>query len=183
MRERRRNLAAPARIAAAQQLADHYRSHPDLFGHPGYVAGYWAMDGEMPLHLLQVRLYPGQVWCLPCVRDDGTLAFAPWRTGDALVSNRFGIPEPDVAASSMLPAEEMHLVLVPLLAFDDHGNRLGTGGGFYDRSFAFRLGAGAPPLLVGAGYGFQRVEALPAESWDVPLDAALTDDAARRFLR
>jgi 5-formyltetrahydrofolate cyclo-ligase len=183
MRERRRKLAAPARIAAAQQLADHFRSHPDLFGHPGYVAGYWAMGGEMPLHVLQVRLYPGQVWCLPCVRDDGTLAFAPWRMGDPLVSNRFGVPEPDVAASSLLPAEEMHLVLVPLLAFDAAGNRLGTGGGFYDRSFAFRLTRPAPPALVGVGYAFQRVPALAAEAWDVPLDGALTDDGSLRFTR
>jgi 5-formyltetrahydrofolate cyclo-ligase len=183
MRDRRRGLDAPARIAAAQNLANHFRAAADVFGVPGYVAGYWAMGGEMPLHALQVRLFPGQVWCLPCVRDDGALAFAPWRMGDPLVSNRFGIPEPDVAPSSLLAPADMSLVLVPLLAFDATGNRLGTGGGFYDRSFAFRLRTPAPPTLVGVGYAFQRVAELAAESWDVPLDGALTDDGTRRFTR
>ena len=183
MRDRRLALAAPTRIAAASSLANHFRADPDLFGHPGYVAGYWAMAGEMPLHALQMQLYPGQVWCLPCIQDDGTLAFAPWRTGDPLVANRFGIPEPDVARASQLPAEEMHLVLMPLLAFDGAGNRLGTGGGYYDRSFAFRLQAPAPPRLVGVGYAFQQATALVTEPWDVPLDAALTDDGGLRFQR
>jgi 5-formyltetrahydrofolate cyclo-ligase len=130
---------------------------------------------------LQLKLYPGQVWCLPCVREDGTLGFAPWRSGDGLATNRFGIPEPDVPEGAWLRPEEMHVVLVPLLAFDAAGNRLGTGGGFYDRSFAFRRTAPAPPLLVGVGYGFQRVGSLPAEAWDVPLDAALTDEGAWHF--
>jgi 5-formyltetrahydrofolate cyclo-ligase len=183
MRERRLALDAPARIAAAQRLAEHFLAAPDAFGQPGYVAGYWAMGGEMPLHVLQMRLFPGQVWCLPCVQDDGSLAFAPWRMGDPLVSNRFGIPEPDVAPTSLLAPADLSLVLVPLLAFDDAGNRLGTGGGFYDRSFAFRRGAVAPPRLVGVGYGFQRVPALAHEAWDVPLDHALTDDGSLRFTR
>jgi 5-formyltetrahydrofolate cyclo-ligase len=183
MRERRLALAAPARIAAAQALPTHFHADAELFGHPGYVAGYWAMAGEMPLHALQLQLHPGQVWCLPCVQDDGTLAFAPWRAGDPLATNRFGIPEPDVARASLLPAEEMHLVLLPLLAFDAAGNRLGTGGGFYDRSFAFRRARPAPPLLVGVGYAFQQVDALGAEDWDVPLDGVLTEDGSRRFRR
>ena len=183
MRERRLALDAPARIAAAQRLAEHFLAAADAFAQPGYVAGYWAMGGEMPLHVLQMRLFPGQVWCLPCVRDDGSLAFAPWRMGDPLVSNRFGIPEPDVAPTSLLAPADMTLVLVPLLAFDGAGNRLGTGGGFYDRSFAFRRAAPAPPLLVGVGYGFQQVPVLADEAWDVPLDRALTDDGNVRFTR
>jgi 5-formyltetrahydrofolate cyclo-ligase len=183
LRERRLALPATARIAAAQALPAHYDASPGLFAHPGYVAGYWAMGGELPLHALQLRLHAGQVWCLPCVQDDNTLAFAPWRAGDPLVTNRFGIPEPDVARASLLPPEEMHLVLMPLGGFDAAGHRLGTGGGFYDRSFAFRLARPAPPLLVGVGYAFQEVPALAAEPWDVPMDAVLTEDGARRFRR
>ena len=183
LRQRRLDLPAAARIAAADAVARRFRDDPDRFGHPGYVAGYWAVDGELPLHALQIKLYPGQVWCLPCVHENGTLGFAPWRSGDGLATNRFGIPEPDVPQGAWLRPEEMHLVLVPLLAFDAVGHRLGTGGGFYDRSFAFRITAPAPPRLVGVGYGFQQVDALGAEHWDVPLDAALTDDGSRRFRR
>jgi 5-formyltetrahydrofolate cyclo-ligase len=183
MRERRLALDAPTRIAAAQRLADHFQAAPEVFGQSGYVAGYWAMGGEIPLHVLQLRLHPGQAWCLPCIRDDGSLMFAPWRMGDPLVSNRFGIPEPDIAPTSMLAPADLSLVLMPLLAFDAAGNRLGTGGGFYDRSFAFRRDTAAPPRLVGVGYAFQQVPELGAEAWDVPLDSALTDDGALHFTR
>ena len=183
LRQRRLELPAAARIAAADAVAAHFRNDPDLFGHPGYVAGYWAMAGELPLHALQMKLFPGQVWCLPCLADDGTLAFAPWKPGDDLTTNRYGIPEPDVPVGARLRPDELHLVLLPLLAFDARGNRLGMGAGYYDRSFAFRATASAPPRLVGVGYAFQQVDSLPAEPWDVPLDAALTDDGVRHFQR
>src|SRR5690606_26994955 len=94
--------------------------------------------GELPLHFVQLRLAPGQVWCLPCLQDDGSLRFAPWRPGDALKPNRYGIPEPDVAPSSTLAGADLAVVLMPLLGFDAAGHRLGMGGGYYDRSFAFR---------------------------------------------
>jgi 5-formyltetrahydrofolate cyclo-ligase len=160
-------------MQAAEAVAAHLLADP-AFG-PGYVAGYWAMGGEVPLHLLQMRLRPDQVWCLPCLEDDGSLRYAPWRPGDPLVSNRFGIPEPGLAPASRLDPREMATVLLPLVAFDAAGNRLGMGGGYYDRSFAFRLGAPAPPRLVGVGYGFQRQDALRPEPWDVPLDAVVTE--------
>ena len=172
-------------MAAAEAVAKHFRENADLLGHPGYVAGYWAMGGEVPLHALQIRLFPGQVWCLPLLPDDapGPLAFAPWRQGDPLVTNRYGIPEPDVSAPSRLRAEEMHVVLVPLVAFDDAGNRVGMGAGYYDRAFGFRRTEAAPPLLVGVGYEFQRVPALAPQPWDVPLDAVLTERGLQRFPR
>jgi 5-formyltetrahydrofolate cyclo-ligase len=62
------------------------------------------------------------------------------------------------------------------VAFSATGDRLGMGGGYYDRSFAFRLQSSAPPRLVGVGYGFQRHDGLRAEPWDVPLDAVVTED-------
>jgi 5-formyltetrahydrofolate cyclo-ligase len=173
MRERRQSLPAAVRMQAAEAIATHLLADP-AFG-PGYVAGYWAMGGELPLHVLQMRLRPDQVWCLPCLEADGHLRFAPWRPGDPLVSNRFGIPEPDVAPSSRLDPGEVAVVLLPLVAFSAAGTRLGMGGGYYDRSFAFRHGQAAPPRLVGVGYGFQREDALQAEPWDVPLDAVATE--------
>ena len=140
------------------------------------MAGYWAMDGEIGLHVLQLRLPPGLVWCLPVLAGE-VLRFAPWRPGEPLVSNRYGIPEPDVAPSSALSAQELALAVMPLVGFDARGQRLGMGGGWYDRSFAFRRDRAAPPWLVGAGFSAQQVPALEAADWDVLPDAICTEDA------
>lgn len=173
VREQRRATPAAERIAAAERLADRLLSLP-IFPDRGPVAGYWAVDGEISLHAWQMRLPAGLTYCLPVLRQD-RLAFAPWRPGEALVPNRFGIPEPDVATADLLTAEEMALVVAPLVAFDAQRHRLGMGAGWYDRSFAFRLERGAPPHLVGAGFASQEVDAIIAEPWDVPMDAICTE--------
>jgi 5-formyltetrahydrofolate cyclo-ligase len=179
LRAHRRAIPAPARIAAAERLAERLLALPFL-PTEGHVAGYWAMDGEISLHALQLRLPRGLRYCLPVLSGD-TLRFAPWRAGEPLASNRYGIPEPDVAAAALVEPRAMALVLVPLVGFDARGNRLGMGGGWYDRSFAFRNGSapGAtapPPWLVGAAFAAQQVEALATEPWDVALDAVCTEN-------
>jgi len=174
LRQRRRTASAGERMAAAESLSSRLLAHP-RFPATGYVAGYWAMDGEVPLHILQMRLGEGRVWCLPCVQPDGSLLFGPWRPGDALVSNQYGIPEPELAPGSLLAPREMAVVVLPLVGFTRDGQRLGTGGGFYDRSFAFRRASPAPPWLVGAAYSFQQLDALESQAWDVPLDAIATE--------
>lgn len=173
LRERRRALPASQRIAAAEQLAGRLLALP-FAPASGYVAGYWATDGEIALHVWQLRLPPGCIYCLPVLHEDGRLRFAPWRSGDPLVSNRHGIPEPDVTSASLLQAEDMTLVVTPLVGFDARGHRLGMGGGWYDRSFAFRHQRPAPPWLVGAAFDAQRVDALDRADWDVALDAVCT---------
>jgi len=176
LRQRRRAIPAADRIAAAEQLSSRLSALP-FAPDRGPVAGYWAMDGEIALHVWQLRLSKAFVYCLPVLHDDGRLRFAPWRPGEALVTNRHGIPEPDVAEASLLEPEAMALVVLPLVAFDAAGQRLGMGAGWYDRSFAFRSGRQAPPYLVGAAFAVQQVDALAAESWDVPLDAICTERA------
>ncbi len=176
LRTHRRAISAQQRIAAADTLADHLLTlafAPDS----GYVAGYWAMDGEIALHRWQLQLPDQAIYCLPVLHDDNLLRFAPWRPGDALTTNRFGIPEPDVQSASALPPEAMSLVVMPLVGFDATGHRLGMGGGWYDRSLSFRRDTSAPPWLVGAGFDVQRVEVLQHEAWDVPLDAVCSEAA------
>lgn len=175
LRQRRRELPAAQRIAAADGLAAQLLALPFL-PEQGYVAGYWATDGEIALHSFQLKLPKGLVWCLPVLHGE-ELRFAPWRSGDPLVSNRFGIPEPDVEPASALEPEAMALVVMPLVGFDAQGRRLGMGGGWYDRSFAFRKHVPAPPYLVGAGFDVQRVESLRGEEWDVHADAICTESA------
>ena len=174
MRARRRALPAATRIAAADALAARLLALP-FAPQAGAVAGYWAMDGEIALHAWQLRLPRNVRYCLPVLHTDDTLRFAPWKPGAPLSTNRHGIPEPDVSAGELLRADQLDLVVAPLVAFDTAGHRLGMGGGWYDRSFAARLDQPAPPYLVGAAFAVQQADAILAETWDIPLDAVCTE--------
>lgn len=173
LRQRRRGIPAGERLAAAEALAARLLALP-FAPAAGFVAGYWAVDGEIALHVWQLRLPSPLVYCLP-VLDGERLRFAPWRAGGALVSNRYGIPEPDVDATALLDPQAMALVVLPLVGFDARGQRLGMGAGCYDRGFAFRAHHPAPPWLVGAAFAAQQVEAIAAQPWDVALDAVCTE--------
>jgi 5-formyltetrahydrofolate cyclo-ligase len=165
------------RIAAAQQVAARLHALPHLPSQ-GFAAGYWAVGGEIALHAWQVALPPGLVYCLPVLQEGGLLRFAPWRPGDALSTNRFGIPEPDVPPTELIAPQDLALAVMPLVGFDDRCHRLGMGGGWYDRSFATREASQSPlPLLVGVGFEVQRVDRLTPAAWDVRLDAVCTEAA------
>lgn len=176
IRARRSALSPAFRIAAAQQLAARLAALPGM-PQTGYVAGYWAVDGEIALHAWQTSLPRGCVYCLPALSADDRLRFAPWRAGDPLVANRFGIPEPDVAAASLLEPESLAAIVMPLVAFDARGHRIGMGGGWYDRTLAGIRARSPRPLLVGVGYELQRIDAIAPAPWDVPLDAVCTESA------
>jgi 5-formyltetrahydrofolate cyclo-ligase len=174
LRAYRRTLSAADRLRAAEAVAEHLHGFAPLLA-ARHVAGYWAVDGELPLHeVVGQVLRRGQTYCLPVVEAEPRLRFRSWRNGEALTPNRFGIPEP--GGGTEIAAEDIDVVILPLLAFDRAGNRLGSGAGYYDRTFAFRRGAAAgAPFLLGVGFAFQLRDGLPAADWDVPLDAACTD--------
>lgn len=179
MRERRRQLTAAHRLDAAARLGRVLEDLPELLTDTTF-AGYWAVAGELSLH----AVVPGfarreQTYCLPVLVEDplGHLRFAPWYPGVAIAPNRYGIPEPAAAGQPLLAPDAIQCVFVPLVAFDRRGNRLGSGAGYYDRTFAFLRERERPtePLLVGVGYAFQEVAALDAAAWDVPLDLVATE--------
>jgi 5-formyltetrahydrofolate cyclo-ligase len=177
MRARRRALDAPARLAAAQCLRHNLDTLPAYLG-ATRIAGYWAGDGEMPLNLVLAALAArGQQYYLPLVLPHRRLRFAPWQAGEAVEANRYGIPEPVAGEADAIEADELDVVLLPLVAFDRHGTRLGSGGGYYDRSLAFLAGRARPtkPLLIGVGYAFQESASLLAQPWDVALDYVATE--------
>src|SRR5690606_17683083 len=92
------------------------------------------------------------------------------------VKNKFGILEPDFKRTKYLPKKNLSLVFMPLVAFDKAGNRMGMGGGFYDRSFAYKAKLKqSKPKLIGLAHAFQELEYLPTEEWDIPLEGVLTD--------
>ena len=177
LRARRNALSAAERIAAAQSLVAQLEQIPEFMTDRN-IAGYWAVAGELPLAaLMQGMRQRDQTWHLPVIGTDGMLRFAPWRPGIAIAANRFGIPEPECAPAALLAPAQLDIVLLPLLGFDRAGNRLGFGGGWYDRSFAFLQGRAdvGKPVLVGIGYALQEVDSIEAMPWDVHLDYIATE--------
>jgi 5-formyltetrahydrofolate cyclo-ligase len=164
------------RIAAAQGLRRSLEHLPEYLT-DARVAGYWASHGELPLNLVIPPLATrGQQFLLPVIGRNKQLRFAPWQSGEEVQPNRYGIPEP-VAQDELLEPFQLDLVFVPLLGFDRRGNRLGHGGGYYDRSFGFLNEQVRPtePLLVGIGYAFQELAQVDEQAWDVPLDFVATE--------
>lgn len=170
----RQAIPAAERLRAGEAAADRLWALPALPA-AAPIAGYWATGGELPLHAVLARLGPDGGYCLPRLADDRRLRFAPWRPGQPLHCNRYGIPEPAAEETAALAPEQLAVVLLPLLGFDRGGHRLGQGGGWYDRSFAFRRHAPAPPLLVGIGYACQELPRVPREDWDLRLDYIVTE--------
>ncbi len=177
MREARRSLPPRQRLAAAEAVADHLQTLLPAFSQAGTIAGYWACDGELPLHPLLTGKFPF-TYLLPRLRAGKQLDFVSWRPGEGVTTNRFGIPEP--AAGAGVDAPSIDVILLPLMAFDRHGHRLGSGGGYYDRTLAFSLRKprASPTLLVGVGYALQEVSDLQTEAWDVPMDYVVTECGA-----
>lgn len=177
LRARRAATSASERVGAAGGIVASLEQLPE-FQIDERVAGYWAVGGELPLHAAVARLRArGQQYHLPVLGAGNALRFAPLRADGAVQPNRYGIPEPECAADALLAPQQLDLVLLPLVAFDRRGHRLGMGAGYYDRSFAFlrALARPASPVLVGIGYSFQEVEVLPALDHDVRLDFVATE--------
>jgi len=151
-----------------------------------HIAFYLPNDGEIdPSPLIRFLERCGKQCYLPRLHADGSnrVWFVRYHSGDKLSDNRFGIPEPCVQ-NQKLPAWALQTVLMPLVGFDRSGNRLGMGGGFYDRTFAFkRQRPHSRPLLIGLAHSIQEVPELPTESWDMPLDIIATEKERLRVNR
>ena len=172
-REKRKTLAH-ADIGAA--LAAHA---PALkLSRGAIVGGYHALPDEAdPALLLKALVDSGCHIAFPrMVAKDAALEFHRVPDGELLMPGAFGVHEP----ASHWPVVAPYLLLVPLLAFDDQGHRLGYGGGFYDRTLhAFR--SGSVIRAIGIAYAGQQVERLPHEAHDMKLDAILTEHGLTRY--
>ena len=158
-----------------------------LFLRARRLAAYLAADGELdPAPLLELAWQRHKECHLPVLRPHPRrkLWFVRHRPGEPLTPNRYRIPEPSLRQARIRLPWSLDMLLLPLVGFDTACNRLGMGGGFYDRSFAFLLEPdyrGCRPWLIGLGYTFQKVAALPRQRWDVPLDAAATEHGLHVF--
>ena len=146
---------------------------------PCVVSGYWPIQGELdPRPLLARLLRRGCRGALPViVEGERPLMFREWGAGDALASGPFGTSEPGPAAAEITP----DILIVPLLAFDNRGYRLGYGGGYYDRTLrSLRCGA-QKCMAVGFAYAGQEVEAVPANDTDERLDWVVHENFAKAY--
>jgi 5-formyltetrahydrofolate cyclo-ligase len=177
IRQQRRALTRDEAEFCAEQMAQHLFKHP-LILRSHRIAAYLAADGEMdPAPLLELLWSAGKQVYLPVLVPFSRqkLWFARFSPGDMLACNRFGIPEP--VRRNLIKPLALDLVLTPLVAFDTAGHRIGMGGGFYDRTFAFlqRRQHWHKPNLVGLAYELQKQATIKPNSWDVPLDAIATE--------
>lgn len=183
LRRVRRDLPRGERDAAQRAVGAVLLAEPAL-RRARRIGAYFALGGELDLApYLQAVLGSGREVYLPRLTGaGGRMRFARYRAGVSLARNRFGIPEPARDAPTVA-ARFLDVVLLPLVAFDAIGTRLGSGAGYYDRCFAFRASRRAwhAPLLVGVAFACQEVPPLPRRPWDVPLDAVVTEHGLRRF--
>lgn len=187
MREQRRSLTSQQQDVAARAIQRQLIRMP-AFRQAKRIACYLANDGEIDLSVViaQIRLMKKQCY-LPVLAPLGPrrLWFAPLSRCSRMCVNRFGIPEPMMSARDYASASELDLILLPLVAFDGSGNRLGMGGGFYDRTLAYlnRRDHWKKPQLLGVAHDLQRVDSLDSASWDIPLNGIITDQRVYQVSR
>jgi len=178
MLKRRATLTEAEREKAHSAIAEFAEHLIGLARKPAIFSSYRSHKSELNPMKLEQKLAPlGAGIALPVmVQKAEPLIFRQWRRGDALSPQQWGILEPAPSA----PAVQPDVLLLPLLAFDNTGRRLGYGGGFYDRSLQ-ALRAAKPIVAIGLAYAAQEVGAVPCDALDQPLDYALTPDGLKVF--
>lgn len=185
MRQRRVAVPADAQRIVAARIARYLRRYVLRKGMR--IAIYAAFDGEIDLaptvavaHRLQCQLFA------PRITEARTRAmeFMPLSPRKVQRRSRLGMLEPQNKLHQRINPRYLNLILIPVVAFDAYGWRLGFGGGYYDRKLTFkRRGSYRQPLLIGVGYEFQRVAPTTPAAWDVLLDAVVTETGWHRCQR
>lgn len=183
IRTRRKALSHDQQQQAAQALLERIKAHPDV-NHARRIGFYLANDGEInPLPTIHWLWTQNKDIYLPVVHPftAGHLLFLHYTPTSPMVRNKFNIEEPELDMDRVLPHSGLDLMFTPMVAFDQLGNRLGMGGGYYDRTLqgwhAHKLG----PKPIGVAHDCQQVEQIPCEEWDVPLPEILTPSRHWRF--
>ena len=174
IRQRRRALTPEQQTQFALQAADRMMAYPPVLL-AQTVAVFLSFDGELDTRPLIDQLWrAGKRVYLPVLHpfSPGNLLFLHYHPSSDLVVNRLNIREPKLDVRDVLPLSQLDVLVTPLVAFDAAGQRLGMGGGFYDRTLQnwrqYRL------QPVGYEHDYQQVDALPTEQWDIPLPAVIT---------
>ncbi|WP_224557823.1 5-formyltetrahydrofolate cyclo-ligase [Pectobacterium versatile] len=176
VRQQRRLLTPEQQSRFAQQASERVMAHPKIIQAES-VAVFLSFDGELDTHPLIQQLWQ-QEKCvyLPVLHPfrTGHLLFLRYAPDTELVRNRLKIMEPCLDVRQVLPLPQLDVLLTPLVAFDHQGQRLGMGGGFYDRTLQYRNQMSRGPYPIGLAHDCQQVDTLPIESWDIPLPEVIT---------
>ena len=174
IRQRRRALTPEQQTQFALHAADRMMAYPPvLLAQTGAV--FLSFDGELDTRPLIDQLWrAGKRVYLPVLHpfSPGNLLFLHYHPSSDLVVNRLNIREPKLDVRDVLPLSQLDVLVTPLVAFDAAGQRLGMGGGFYDRTLQNWRQHRLQP--VGYAHDCQQVDALPTEQWDIPLPAVIT---------
>ena len=188
VRRARQQLSSEAQQHSATLLVQQAQHLPELAA-AQHIALYLSNDGELDtLPLIEYCQQLGKTLYLPVLHPftAGYLLFQRYDTNTPMRTNKFGILEPKPDVSAMILPTQLDIIFMPLVAFDATGQRLGMGGGFYDRTLSFvntpaTATASKTPLLVGLAHQCQQVDLVPTAVWDVPLPRVLTPEKLWRF--
>ncbi|QYK04381.1 5-formyltetrahydrofolate cyclo-ligase [Shewanella zhangzhouensis] len=178
VRALRRALSGDVQASAALQAAQHLLTELDG---ARAIALYLENDGEISTRpLIEALWQQGVDVYLPVLHPfaEGHLLFIRYDKHSKMRDNLYGIPEPVMACHRLCPAYRLDAIITPLVAFDDSGNRLGMGGGFYDRTLSHLPDS---TRVIGLAHDCQRLPALPVEAWDVPLPKIITPSKVFNF--
>ena len=179
IRQQRLQLSMSEQATAANQLVSLLL--PELLKrNVKNVAVYLANDGELGTQPLIHALWQHQVEiALPVLHpfSPGHLLFIQYHPQSIMTTNQFGIAEPKLNINELVPLHQLDLIMTPLVAFDHQGNRLGMGGGFYDRTLA----CANAPAAIGLAHECQKVKSLPVAAWDIPLAEIATPSQLYQF--
>ncbi|MDI9817868.1 MULTISPECIES: 5-formyltetrahydrofolate cyclo-ligase [unclassified Legionella] len=156
--------------AVSRQVCAHIRGL-EQYRYAKRIALYQAARGEINLgELWNSAPLQGKYCYFPKLNEDKTLSFLPATPATPFIENQYGIAEPDIDKHDAMPPEELDIIFMPLVSFDEKCTRLGMGAGYYDRTLA----EVNHPLLIGVAYEFQRQHFIEAQPWDIPLTAVVT---------
>ena len=179
IRRRRLQLSAAQQRQHASLVSKHL-SRLRHFQKARRIALYLSANGELdPSPIVTISRRDSKQLYLPVLHPfrHGRLFFCEWREHALLQPNRFGILEPDCHGNARMPLRSLDLILIPLVAFDACAQRIGMGGGFYDRTLAKARGDSSwkRPYLIGIAHELQKVSSIKSQKWDVPMDAVVTE--------
>ncbi|ACA88241.1 5-formyltetrahydrofolate cyclo-ligase [Shewanella woodyi] len=182
IRAARRNISPQQQACFGQQACAHMLTKLEELK-VKRLALYLTNDGELDTQPLIKALWQNDIEVyLPRLHpfSQGNLLFLAYRSNTSLVQNSLKIWEPKLDITQMILPHQLDVIVTPLVAFDEAGNRMGMGGGFYDRTLMNweRMGS---PLPIGYAHDCQQVNRLPCEHWDIPLPMIITPTKTWKF--
>ncbi|OBT17356.1 5-formyltetrahydrofolate cyclo-ligase [Vibrio sp. UCD-FRSSP16_10] len=175
VRTLRTNLSTSQQQNASSQLVKQFSQLPEL-KYAKNVALYLTNDGELDPALAINWCWQNQInTYIPVLHpfSKGQLLFIQLSKNSQLTANKYGILEPKLSVKDIIPAAQLDVIFTPLVAFDSCGQRLGMGGGYYDRTLAPFINS-PTPKPIGIAHDCQQFSQLPTQEWDIPLDKIIT---------